>query len=81
MQKKTFEEWEKSKNRMAIDSSRINTTKQITEEEFEQMHVADTQNWRTVMYKDRVQFLKANGYDVNRENLLNAELSAKPAEG
>lgn len=31
-----------------------------------------------VQYDDRIAFLKANDYELTRENLINPELSAKP---
>ena len=78
--KKTFEQWEIEKNLFAVDLSRWNSSKQMTEEEFISISTANLGEFIGVNYKDRVVFLKGNGHEVNRENLINNLLSAKPVE-
>jgi len=78
--KKTFEEWEMQKGLIAKDLSRFNSSKGITEQEFNSIVSDNFSEFVGVDYKLRVKFLKDNGYEVNRENLT-ADLSAKPVEG
>lgn len=78
--KKTFEKWEIERGMFAKDLSLFNSSKEITLEEFNDITSNNLNVIVGVNYKDRVQFLRANGYEVNRENLMNSELSAKPVE-
>lgn len=78
--KRTFEQWEIQKGLFAYDLSRWNTSKDISEDEFDSITQNNLSQFHGVDYKIRVNFLKINGYDVTRDNLINPELSAKPVE-
>lgn len=79
MDKKTFSEWEKISNMFALKPSKYGS-KTMTREEFDSFVMADLGSFQGVQYEDRVKFLKDNGHEVTRENLLASELSAKPQE-
>lgn len=75
--KLTFEEWEKERGTFYKKADDKMLEEQLTEAEFiEKVDISDV-NWTGVSYKDRVQFLTANGYEVTRENLFDRELSAR----
>lgn len=78
--KKTFEEWEKSKGFFARNPGDFSSSKTITEEEFDDLLRTNRDGFVAVFYKERIEFLNKNGYEVNRENLINSDLSAKPVE-
>jgi len=48
-------------------------------EEFDAIVKADFHGFAGVNYKYRVKFLEVNGYEVNRENLMDGNLSATTA--
>ena len=75
MEKKTFEEWEKQVGLFAHQPSKFGS-KTMTREEFNTLFRNDPNSFHGVDYKERVKFLKLNGYEVTRENLF-ADLSAR----
>jgi hypothetical protein len=75
---KIVETWEREKGMMLVVADHTLLKKNVSEDEF--MKLTDTQGWRGVNYTDRIKFLNDNGYEVNRENLTNPELSAIPRE-
>lgn len=79
MSSKKIETWEKERNILFL-SKDINPNKKVTEEEFEALIEENSSNFITVVYDVRLPFLKANGYELSRENLANGELSVKIQE-
>ena len=71
---KTVEVWEREKGMMIVDADHTLLKKNLSADEF--IKLSDHRGWRGVNYSNRVKFLQANGYEVSRENLMNAELSA-----
>lgn len=51
-----------------------NGDEDITEKEFLALDLADKYG---VNHDDRIKFLKDNGYDITRENMVNPDLSAR----
>lgn len=49
----------------------------ISEKEFLQIPITDKTG---VNHSDRIKFLKDNGYEVTRENMIDSSLSARPKE-
>lgn len=78
--KKTIAEFEKEKGCIVVRSAsgnEIDPKVSITEEEFD----AIPQETKIgVNHKDRIAFLKKNGYEVTRENMIDSSLSTKPTE-
>lgn len=69
---KTIAEWEKEKG-MLLPSRK--PTEKISEDDFNAIPLDDKIG---VDHESRVKFLKDNGYEVTRENMVDSELSAKP---
>ena len=78
MIKKTFSEHEKESGKFALEVGKYGGSRTMSREEFDNIVKSHMSEFTGVDYKNRVKFLEANGYEVNRENLINAELSAKP---
>lgn len=74
MTKKSIAEFEKEKG--LIFKNIKDDSKKITEDEFNKM-IEDINSWVGVDYALRLAFLKDNGYEVNRENLINSSLSVR----
>lgn len=74
---KKLSEWEKVKNSMVVNATDKQLDKTMTEEEFDAIPFIDRLG---VMYKDRVKFLKDNGYEVTRANMMDANLSVRQPE-
>lgn len=72
MKSKTLSEWEVEKGVLVIDG---NPKDAMTEAEFNAIDIG--KKWG-VDHARRIKFLEDNGYKVNRENMINPELSAKP---
>lgn len=70
---KTIEQWEREKGWL-VTRPDVNPQQKLSEEDFD----AIPHNEKTgVNYEDRIKFLKANGYEVNRQNLGDSSLSHK----
>ncbi|CAB4152049.1 hypothetical protein UFOVP585_49 [uncultured Caudovirales phage] len=80
MVKKTFEEWEIVRGMYASDLERHKTDNDITLEEFTKIVEDNMSEFVGVHLEDRLEFLKANGYETTRENLINADLSVRQSE-
>ena len=80
MIRKTFEEWERARGMYARDLTKYKTSKDLSEEEFIEITSANLADFAGVDTEHRLKFLKENGYEVNRANLIDPELSAKPRE-
>lgn len=78
MIKKSFEDWEKSTGWFAIDENKIKADSQLSEDEFINIIRTSEGQFTGVSYDDRIIFLKSNGYKINRANLIDGNLSAKP---
>lgn len=70
---KTIGEFEKQKNCILIGAD---PKKKVTEEEFDSY---PAQKWG-VMHDDRIEFLKANRYEVTRQNMVDPNLSSRTDE-
>jgi hypothetical protein len=71
---KTIGDFEKERNIMLIGD--VDPSKEVTQEEFDEL-VSNPSDFKGVFHEDRAKFLKNNGYDATRANMLNADLSAK----
>lgn len=79
--KKSFEEWEKETGIFALDISKHDLSKSLTSDEFMGLVQGKLRSDFTgVNYKFRVQWLKDNGYELTRENLLNSDLPTVPKD-
>lgn len=76
MSKEVITKLERETGFVAIDPKDIPST----EDSGEFMQHALKGRFVGVNYEDRVKFLKANGYEVTRENLVNRELSVRQEE-
>lgn len=75
---KTIADWEKERSMVITD--KVDVTKKVTEAEFEKL-IVGKQNWVGIDHTFREQWLKDNGYEVTRENLIDLELrSPEPAD-
>lgn len=72
MKKDTVEFWEKERGCIIISRK---PTDSMTEQEFLDLPMYERLG---VDHDSRVKFLKANGYEVTRENMVNADLSVLP---
>ena len=57
---------------MVRDASATDLKKSMTEEEFDAI---ETKHLHGVNFEDREKFLKDNGYEVNRANMMDRDLS------
>lgn len=73
--KKTFAEWEMETGMLAYDPSPYGS-KTYTKQEFDAAVQKDVLKFHGVDLKVRKKFLKDNGYELTRENLM-ANLSAR----
>lgn len=74
---KTVSEWEQE-NGVIFTDDNVDLKSKVTADEFEklrQQHV-----WAAVNVEARTKWLKDNGYDVTRENLVNVDLPSKQAQ-
>lgn len=69
---------EKEAGIVAIEAARVE--KFTSKEELVTDMLANRDSYIPVNYDDRIKFLKDNGYELTRENLVDPSLSAKPAE-
>lgn len=76
--KKTFNEWEIEQGVLVIGTLTKDLEKQMTKEEFEAVAYKDGKFPHGVNWTDRTKFLENNGYAVNRKNMVDSSLSAKP---
>ena len=72
MKKDTVEYWEKERG-CIIPS--LKPTDSMTEQEFLALPMTSRLG---VDHESRIKFLKDNGYEVTRENMINSELSVVP---
>ncbi len=66
-------DWEREKGVMIIDLGDLKQDSQITEEDF--MKHFTKYNTHGVSFDDRIQFLKDNGYELTRANMMDSSLS------
>lgn len=71
--KKTFIDWEEKLGVMVRDADEKTLKSKITEAEFRESWGAGIPSG--VNHKQRIKFLKDNGYEVTRENMLDGQLS------
>lgn len=76
---KTISEWEKERGILFVDREKFPANKKFTEAEMDEA-MDNIGNFRGVNHADRIKFLKANGYPVTHENMLDSDLSAKAPE-
>ncbi len=74
MSTKSIEAWERERG--LVIQGDVDPSQEVTAEEFEKLRVK--QGHLGVNHEDREQFLKDNGYELSRENLVDASLSAVP---
>lgn len=74
--KKPVTQWEKEQLMVVNipDGDKL-LDKEVTADEFKSL--VDKHNFVGVNHEDRIQFLEDNGYEVNRKNMVDPELSAK----
>lgn len=70
--KKTIEQLEKDSGVVLLGSPQLN--KKVSQEEFRELM---KKGFVFVNHQDRIKFLKDNDYPINRENLVNPDLSSK----
>lgn len=73
MATKTLEQLEKARG--VLFTTNMDLTKRYTDEEFDALLATKTSSYVGVDHEDRTKFLKDNGYDVTRENMVNPDLS------
>lgn len=80
--KKAISTWEKERNMLVTTVS--DPSKKLTEAEFLELILDENgipkPEVTGVNHDDRIKFLKANDYEVNRQNMVDPELSTRPAE-
>lgn len=76
MADRTVQQWEREQGIMFL-GDKIKPKSKISGLQFREM--AAENNHVAVDYPAREQFLKDNGYEVTRENILNEDLEAKEA--
>ena len=77
----TIAELEKKHGVLAEDRAKYPVDHEMEEEAFlELISRTEPEAWRGCNHEDRIAFLEANGYEVTHENMLNADLSVRPAE-
>jgi len=72
MMKDTISEFEKETGKFLFDVSELPETR----EEFDEL-TADLNKWFGVDYEYRVKFLEENGYELTRENVIDAHLPVR----
>lgn len=82
MSTKAIKTWEKERG-IIIVADDIDLDKRVTEDEINELITTKLNEGGGqivgVNHEDRTQFLKENGYEVTRENLINGNLSRKEA--
>lgn len=73
MAKKTIEQFEKQYGFMI--EGKFDPKKQVTEEEFQKL--ADSHVTVGTTFGEREKWLEANGYEVNRKNMMDGSLTVK----
>lgn len=76
---KTLAELEKERGFIAVDATAEELDKPVGDKKLIAMHLEGATV--AVNHDHRVEFLKANGYEVTRENMVDSSLSAKPKKG
>lgn len=71
---KTISEWEAENGCIVIN---LNPSDKLTEAQWNAIDISDKFG---VNHTDRIKFLKDNGYEVTRDNMIDGSLSAKEAE-
>ena len=71
MAKKQIKTWEREKGLLLLGD--VDTSEYVEEEDFAQLALAGSVG---VNFDDREKFLKDNGYEVNRDTLIDSSLSA-----
>ena len=74
--KQTIEQFERERN--LVFHGDVDLKQRMTAEEFDVFMAENT--WTGVDFKFREQWLKDNGYEITRENLINVELPSKEAQ-
>lgn len=77
---KSFSDLEKITGMFAVDESKFADQADMTQEDYMALVMSNPADFVGVSYDDRIKFLKENGYEVNRHNIVNADLSARAAE-
>lgn len=76
--KMTLAEHEVKANVLFYDTQKFNPKQKLTHDEFLKLLQDNPEAYHGVNHADRIEFLKANGYEVNRQTLVDINLSAKP---
>jgi hypothetical protein len=79
MSKKSLETLEKQFGLM-LTGDDVDTKAQYTDEEFTALLNDPKTTFVGVHHEDRIAFLKDNGHEVTRENMVDVHLPAKPSE-
>lgn len=77
---KTIAEWEREHGIMFKDARKYPGNKKLTDEEFRELYSTNPDDWTGVNHEDREKWLKANGYELTRANMMDATLSTKQAD-
>lgn len=76
MSKKKLTELEQQFGVMALDETKYPLDSMYTIEEFRELLVEHTEDFKGVQHNERKQFLERNGYALTRENFTNVSLPA-----
>lgn len=70
----SIKDWENELG-VIFDDKNIDLSEKVDEAQFDKYR--QTHTWVAVNIKDRTEWLKENGYEVTRENLINVDLRRK----
>lgn len=76
--KKLITTWEKEKGLILLNVK--DPSQKISEEDFNDILAQGMQSHIGVNHEDRIKFLKDNGHEVTRENMINGFLTIKSLE-
>lgn len=74
---KPIKQWERERGFMVINLGDHSEDDEITRVEYDELLGERITNGRGVNFDGRTEWLKANDYEVTRENLMNPDLKAK----
>lgn len=75
----TISDYEKSHNIIALDRSKYPADKKI-DDSFSETVAGNIGDFLGMNHKDRIEFLKKNGYELTHENMVNSDLSTIQSE-
>lgn len=71
-EKNTVEKWEEIQGRVLLNLDELSLKQKISVDDFNT--ISDERGYINVDHEFRKNWLEYNGYEINRENLINAEL-------